>query len=340
MMNTKLANKAAPPPAAPAVTPTPTPPAPGSARWPGLVSYLPKISLPKIDLSYFDVSKHRKAWDNYAQKVVAEQKAKTKEQNDEMLKSVLLYGLSGFGAGLSGTKLYNLIKSVNKPKNKYTKFGPGAKTVDDEEKIAEEKSIITQIADTVKAIPGHIAKKLPPAPQVSGLSQDQQAMFIPAVLGATGLGLYGGHSLMNAIQEHKRKEDIKMMVEEAKQEYQRALTGKRAEALDAAYAAYEEKTAKNDAASWLGWGVNKMADPMRAVPGLWPAYVTAVLGTGALSGKMTYDWARERSKDKALERARKSRARISGVSPVYIDPDQIVAISELAKKQRNAPNQQ
>ena len=72
----------------------------------------------------------------------------------------------------------------------------------------------------------------------------------------------------------------------------------------------------------------------RSVEGLWPAYVTAVLGTGALAGKMTYDWTRERSRDKALERARKSRARLEGVSPVYIDPEQMVAISELAKKQK------
>lgn len=341
-MNTKLAKEttapAAPAPAAPpAAAPTATPLSSG-----GLSQYLPKITLPKIDWSYYARDgAYAKAMDAQAQRIVGEQTAKTNKQNEDMLKSVLLYSLAGLGAGLSGTKLYNLAKSMNKPKDKYTKFGPGAKTVDDEEKLAaDENSTLVKIIDAVKAVPGQIAKKLPEAPQLSGLSPDQQAMFVPAMLFGTGAGLYGGYSIMNGIQERKRKEDIKMMVEEAKKDYQRALTGKRAAALDAAFGTYAEKAAAgNDMPGWLAWAANKVFDPLRA-SGVWPIYTTAVLGTGGLAGKMTYDWTRERSRDKALERARKSRARLSDVSPLYVDPDQIVAISELAKKQKNAQNQQ
>jgi hypothetical protein len=61
-----------------------------------------------------------------------------------------------------------------------------------------------------------------------------------------------------------------------------------------------------------------------------PAYATGTIGAGALAGKMTYDWTRARSKDKALEKARKSRARIEGAAPLYIDPEQLAAIKKLA----------
>jgi hypothetical protein len=45
---------------------------------------------------------------------------------------------------------------------------------------------------------------------------------------------------------------------------------------------------------------------------------------------MTYDWTRARSKDKALDSARKARARMSGVAPIYVDPEQLAAIKKIA----------
>lgn len=268
-------------------------------------------------------------WAEAGKQHAATADARNAELNQQMMNALLTYSLAGVGAGLSGTKLYNLISGLNKPKQTHTKFGPGAKTVDDDEKLAEDQGIIKTITDAIASVPGRVGKMMPAMPDMAKLDQNQQALFVPAVLGATGLGIYGGHSLMNSITEKKRKEDLKLMVEEAKKEYQRALLGKRAETLNTAFGKYAEKKASGavsagaTAADWL-------LEPLRRM-GVLPLYSTAVLGTGALAGKMTYDWTRERSKDKALERARKSRARLSGVAPIYVDPEQLAAIKNIAE---------
>ena len=273
------------------------------------------------------------AWNQYANKV------RSQGINSDLLSALLTYSAAGFGAGLTGTRLYQLASDMNKPSNKYTKFGPGAKTVDDAEKLAADApstpSTLEQLTSTIAAIPGQLASKIPAPPDLNQLNAREKGWVVPALLGTTGLSIYGGHKLMSAIYDQKRKEEREEAVEEARKEYQRALTGKRAEALDTAFDAYTEKRGVLGA---LQTGYDILTAPVAAA-GLLPAYQTAVLGTGALAGKMTYDWTRERSKDKALERARKSRARLAGVSPMYVDPDQIAAIAELAKKKKMTDNE-
>lgn len=262
------------------------------------------------------------------------------EAAKQMGETLLKYTLGGVGVGLSGSKLYHLISSMNQPKQKHTKFGPGAKTVDDDEKMAG----VQDIYNTVVSAPGKL---------IQGISADpanQRAAFLSAMLGGTGLGVAGGSALMNSLVAKKRKEELKETVEDAKAEYQRALTGKKASAAMAeAFETYKQTAAQakeagaiTDAISSAGSGIgNAVANAGKAVvtspftvmkqfPGVWEAYVASTLGLGALSGKMTYDWTRARGKDKAIENAQKARARLSGIAPIYVDPEQLAAIKKIA----------
>jgi hypothetical protein len=266
------------------------------------------------------------------------------EAAKQMGETLLKYTLGGVGAGLSASKLYNLVSSLNQPKQKHTKFGPGAKTVDDDEKMAS----MADIYNTVVSAPGKLVQGISSDPK------DQNAAFTAALLGGTGLGVLGGSSLMSSIVAKKRKEELKDQVEEAKAEYQKALTGKRAAAdFDAAFDTYvrvrnsriaDAKQAGmiSDAVSGAGsaisnLGANALKETvkspftvMKQVPGVFEAYVASALGLAGLSGKMTYDWTRARGKDKAIENAQKARARLSGVAPIYVDPEQLAAIKQIA----------
>jgi hypothetical protein len=236
--------------------------------------------------------------------------------------AVVRAALGGLGLGVSGSRLYHLIQTMNKPKDIYTKFGPGAKTVDDSEKI---EKISMSLVDTLRQLYANTTHGIGKA--VSGV---HPTLAVPATIGAHAAALYGGSSLINSIEDKKRKEEQADMVEDAKKDYQRALMGKKhAAAFEEAFTACTEKNARNLVDLLV-------RDPLNALQ-LLPygdaaasMYATGTLGAGALAGKMTYDWTRARSKDKALEKARKSRARIEGAAPLYIDPEQLAAIKKLA----------
>jgi hypothetical protein len=244
--------------------------------------------------------------------------ARDKATGDAVIRATL----GGLGLGVSGSRLYHLIQSMNKPKDTHTKFGPGAKTVDDSEKI---EKISASLVDTLRQLYANTTHDIGKA--ISGV---HPTLAVPATIGAAVTGLYGGSSLINSIEDKKRKEEQADMVEDAKKDYQRALMGKKhAAAFEEAFTACTEKNARNLVDLLV-------RDPLNALQ-LLPygdaaasMYATGTLGAGALAGKMTYDWTRARSKDKALEKARKSRARIEGAAPLYIDPEQLAAIKKLA----------
>jgi hypothetical protein len=239
--------------------------------------------------------------------------------------AVIRAALGGLGLGVSGSRLYHLVQSMNKPKDTYTKFGPGAKTVDDSEKI---EKISMSLVDTLRQLYANTTHGIGKA--VSGV---HPTLAVPATIGAAVTGLYGGSSLINSIEDKKRKEEQADMVADAKKDYQRALMGKKhAAAFDEAFTACTEKNARNT--NLVDLLVRAPLNGLSAIPLIGeyaaPAYATGTIGAGALAGKMTYDWTRARSKDKALEKARKSRARIEGAAPLYIDPEQLAAIKKLA----------
>lgn len=256
----------------------------------------------------------------------------------ELLPTMLGLGLLGLGTGLTGTKLYNIVSQLNAPKDKYTKFGPGPKQLDEEEKIAEGSNWTQTILDALASVPKSMYNAVNSGTETFGkLTPNQQAILLPAGLLSAGLGIYGGNALAQGVTRRKKKEDLEYELAEARKEYQKALTGKRAAALDSAfkiYAGAKKEKADKKASVWpaLAATADYVAEPLRRF-GLWPLYTTAVLGTGLLSGKMTYDWTRERSADKALERARRSRARMEEAAPLYIDPAQLEAIKTLHQKE-------
>ena len=242
--------------------------------------------------------------------------AAAKTDGEQLLK----YTLGGLGTGLVLTRLHHLLSGANKQQPKYTKFGPGPKGIDDDEKMAND--LYTKIISA----PGHL---------IQGFSDpaNRQTAQVLAMLGGTGAGLYGGYSIMSQIAEKKRKDDMQARVDEAKKEYQRALTGRKVAAdLNTAFEVVG-KLAEGENTSPLLSGAaqlfDKAFDPIRAF-GLMPLYGAGVAGSGVLSGKLMYDWARARSKDKALAEARKARARIGGAAPIYIDPEQLAAVKRVA----------
>ena len=277
----------------------------------------------------------------------AQQAAADNEAAKQMGAQILKFTLAGAGLGLGGSRLYHGISALNKPKQKYKKFGPGAKDVDDDEKIAES------LADTLVSAPGKLINN------VFKDKVNRDAAAFVSTLGGAGLGIYGGSQLMNALMARKKKEELEEQVEDAKKEYQKALMGKRAASLDEAFNKFAKVTKRAENPVWsavqngltapvalANRAVNALPLPsgadtagaamavpfkvMQQYPMLWNAYVATTLGLGALSGKMTYDWTRERSRDKAVERAQKARARMTGAPPIYVDPEQLAAIKKIA----------
>lgn len=257
--------------------------------------------------------------------------------NKDIGKAIVQYGLGGLGVGVGAAGLYHLLGAISKAKPKYKKVGPGPQTVDEEEKIAADPAapspysfdaLVSQIGKLVPK--GYFDNMLPNlgGAAIQDYDKGRQGWTMPAVLGATGLGLYGGASLVNSMAAKKKEEDLKEEVADAKARYQRALFGKSSEALDAAYSQFQ-KVSEAQQSSALSDAANT---PFRlmAQAHIWGPYLTAVLGSGALASKLTYDWTRARGRDKALQAAQKSRARLNGVAPVYIDPEQMASLKSLA----------
>jgi hypothetical protein len=114
------------------------------------------------------------------------------------------------------------------------------------------------------------------------------------------------------------------------------LSKKHAAALDSAFSALQDATQEKRANLW---GIMRMPfDSARLVAkalgdkdeSLYKAYVATVLGTGGLAGKMTYDWTRARGRDKAVAEAQKARARMAGIAPIHVDPEQMAALKRVA----------
>jgi hypothetical protein len=251
----------------------------------------------------------------------------------QMGHNIFAAGAGGLGAGILATRLHQILSQLNKPDEKYTKFAPGAQPVDDSEKIAvEQPGVMDQVAETVGRT---VLSPLDPATARPGAtkvewSNQQKAFHTPIVLGTAAVGVTLGHQLMKRLYDKKKKEELNDTVQQAKKEYERALMGKRGSAeLDRAF----EKAALG---SWLTGAASTAArtpfDMLFSVPLVREGYLTGLLGSTALAGKMTYDWTRERSRDKALERARRARARMAGTAPVYVDPEQLVAVKKLIEK--------
>jgi F0F1-type ATP synthase membrane subunit c/vacuolar-type H+-ATPase subunit K len=163
---------------------------------------------------------------------------------------------------------------------------------------------------------------VPSAANTFDPSVTRSSFGIGATVGAGGLGGLAGWKLIQALHNRKKKQDQQQEIDDAEQEYHNALMGKSGAALDTVYDSIGEKQAFLDSLTGL-W------DAIKRVPAaVGGAGVVAGLGSGALAAKLMYDRTKERSRAKAVEEAAKSRARIAGILPTYVDPDEISALKQ------------
>ena len=107
--------------------------------------------------------------------------------------------------------------------------------------------------------------------------------------------------------------------------------GEPAKKLDDVYDSASEKAATEKTAL-LDWLTSTYDVAKRTPAALGSVYVGTGLGLGGLAAKVMYTRARERSKAKAVEEAAKSKARIAGILPAYVDPDEIIALKQRAEQ--------
>ena len=153
-------------------------------------------------------------------------------------------------------------------------------------------------------------------------------VMIPA---GAGLGAFAGKTLydMSAAPytEAEKKKEQYNTVESARQKYFDELLSdgapedkkeKRstvADVLDAAYTAYVDKSA-----AWK--------DILNAPSTL---YAAAMLGGGVLGGKYMYDQTRAESRAKNMAKALAAKERMKSTLPVWVDPQELAQVKDVAK---------
>lgn len=239
-------------------------------------------------------------------------------------------GVRGLGAGLGAGALYYLARSLSDAARQRDQ---SAKNKENSQLMGEEKEASPLYDQLTEAIGGMLPNSpasflrpftpgVPKAHNTFDPSVTRSSFGIGATVGAGGLGGLAGWKLIQALHNHKKKNDRQQEVDDAEQEYHDALMGKSGAALDFVYDSIGEKAAFVDYVTGI-W------DTLKRIPAaVGGAGVITGLGTGALAAKLMYDRAKERSRAKAVEEAAKSRARIAGILPTYVDPDEISALKQ------------
>jgi hypothetical protein len=245
---------------------------------------------------------------------------------------IIRTGVGGLGLGAGAASLYYLARGLSKALKE--KRPPE----EEEELVAPAK-----LAGVYDSAATGVGKMLPDSvlsflrPFTPAMTPKNQNSFDPnvirssfgtgATVGAGALGTLGGYKLVQMLHNNKKKRDRQSEIDAAEQEYYAALSGDKGRPLDEAFDAANEKAAAEKVAltDWL----NGIWDTAKRVPSaVGGTYVATGLGLGGLAAKLMYDRARDRSKAKAVEDAAKSRARIAGILPTYVDPDEIVALKQ------------
>ena len=251
---------------------------------------------------------------------------------------IIRTGIGGLGLGAGAASLYYLARGLSQALNR-------PKQEDEEEtpKITETKvaGIYDSVSEGVgKALPDSVLSFLRPftplIPSKNHNSYDPNVIRSSFGTGATGaagtLGLLGGYKLVEALHKRKKRLEQQDEIAAAEKAYYDAITGgDTAKKLDTAYKAASEKAAEEKKAL-LQWLTDAYDAAKRVPAAVGGAYVGAGLGLGGLAAKLMYDRARERSRAKAVEEAAKSRARIAGIVPTYVDPDEIIELKRRAEQ--------
>lgn len=246
-------------------------------------------------------------------------------------------GIGGLGAGATAASLYYLARGLSQALNK-----PREEEEEETPKITE-----TKVAGIYDSVTEGVGKMLPDSvlsflrPFTPDVAPKQPNSFDPNIIrssfgtgatwGAGALGGIGGYKLIEALHKRKKRREQQDQIAAAEKEYYDALTGGGGKKLDSAYDAASEKAASEKKAlfEWL----TDAYDVAKRVPAtVGGAYVGAGLGLGGLAAKLMYDRARDRSRAKAVEEAAKSKARIAGILPTYVDPDEIIALKQQAEQ--------
>lgn len=248
---------------------------------------------------------------------------------------ILRTGLGGAGLGMGAASLYYLARNLSAAlkQRQETPPSPVAPALADDEDAEKTSGLYDDVTTGVgKMLPDSFLRMVDRLIRPGGAEN----RFDPNVarstfgalgaLGAGGAGVYGGWQAIKAINDSKKQRDRKQLVSDAEQEYYAALTGAGSK-LDNVYSkaaekAAAEKVALLDAVTGL-WDTAKRLPAAGAI-----AYTGAGLGLGGLAAKLMYDRAQSLSKAKAVAEAVKSRERISGILPAYVDPDELVAIKK------------
>jgi hypothetical protein len=250
---------------------------------------------------------------------------------------ILRTGVGSMGLGAGAASLYYLARGLSQAMSR-----PKVEEEEEEElpKITETKAagIYDNVTQGVgKMLPDSVLSFLKPfTPATAPKNQNsydpniiRSSFGTGATFGAAALGGLGGYKLIEAMHKRKKRREREEQVAAAEKEYYDALMGSRGRQLDGAFNAASEKAASEKMAL-LEWLTDAYDVAKRVPSAVGGAYVGAGLGLGGLAAKLMYDRARDRSRAKAVEEAAKSKARIAGILPTYVDPDEIVALKQQA----------
>lgn len=252
-------------------------------------------------------------------------------------KNILGNLTTGAGLGMGGMALYHLAQALRgtsrkeRKAQKYQNLATGVPQVaadaPDEEKVSNAGvgAAISQAPEQISnALTGALSGLFTGATGGEGFKDPniiRGAIATTLGLGAGAAGLYGGSKLINSIAESKKKQDAEDAVEEARQSYYAALTGKQSSALDKVYVQFEKRA------------IPEMLDT--ALRGVLTANMLATLGAGALGARYMYNRTADRARGENLAKAQASRARMKGLPSVWVDPEQVARIKQLAEQSNN-----
>lgn len=228
--------------------------------------------------------------------------------------------LGGLAIGGGGMALWHLLQGLRGPSRKIKKYenlADGTPQVIGE-KVANWGDFAKKTQEAAGAGWNALTGRTPDssaAHKLFGLYPWENALYMGLGMG----GLYGGKKLVDSVMEEKQKVDADAEVEEAKNYYNSVLTGtnKHAAVLDVVF----EKSAIPI--------LSTISDVLDAAG---TAGTVGALGAGTLSAKMMYDATMARSRGKNLAKMLRAKARMSNLPTMWVDPDELAQIKQLANQ--------
>lgn len=262
--------------------------------------------------------------------------------NAQIGKELLQSALGGLGVGTGAASLYYLLNGLQTAESPFNRqiagFAPGAKTKKTKKPSRNPQSPINAyktaaddkgfLHNLYSAVGSKLPKEYPFLSKlVGGRTEGSTDMWrLAGNLGLAGLGGYAGISAVNHIADKQRAADSKDDVENARQEYFAALTGKTAEALDAAFDEFKTATQKKESSVLgnIGGAVDKAFGNYVATPALLTALAGSLVG-----GTYMYNQVKDRTRAENLRRAAAARARLAGLQKTpYVDPVELAALTK------------